>query len=208
MRRLVLVGLAVLLVLALGFAAAAIYEVASLGQRLGATIGRLEPPPVGRPSAPAGPPPPGPRATPAPPAEDGAWTHVQFTVTAEDLGRLLSRSDARLGGAMARERSVEAHLADGHIVLTTRNRFALGGLTLAAYGGYSDWRVAVLDRAVGVALADLRVAGLPVPFAGAMVRALSRRSGGGWIVVPTGRRGVLERLEMRDDRLMVAGRVR
>lgn len=206
-RRLIAALLALGLLAALLFVAAAVHEVTSLGGRLGRTLSRLEPPARPRPP---GPPIAGPGGSPAAarPAADASWTEVQFSVTAADVSRLLRRSDARLGGALVRERDVEARLEDGRVVLATRNRFGVLGVTVADYAGDSAWRLAALPGAVGIALGELRVAGIPAPFAGRLLGWLSGRDRDGWVVFPTGGRRVLERVEVGAGTLTVAGRVR
>ncbi len=124
------------------------------------------------------------------------------------MSALLGRSDVSLGGALTRTRDVAARLAAGRIVLDTRNRFRLLGVTVAAYSGHSDWTLAVVPEGLGVRLNELRVVGLPAPFVSWFLRRLSGRSRDGWVILPAGPRHVLERIEIDGGKLTVAGRVR
>jgi hypothetical protein len=200
-------ALAVLMILGVGlFLAAAAHEVASLGKRLTGRIGRLEGPvsrawPGARAGAPALPP-------SGPAGAESPFTTVRITLRAEDLGDLLRQSSRSLGGALARTRDVQVRLGEGRVVVDSRNRLVVLGVPVADYGGHSEWALAALPDGVGVALEDLRVAGLPVPGATAWLRSLSGRRRDGWVVVPTGPRRVIERIDIAPGRLTVSGRVR
>jgi hypothetical protein len=207
MRRLA-AAVAVLALAAGGlFVAAAVYEVTSIGSRLTGRIGRLEGP-LPRGLSHARPAPAAPGSPAAPALAEPAFTSVRVTLTEADVGDLLRRSETSLGGAVTRAREVAVRLGDGQVILASRNRVAVLGIPLADYGGHSAWALAALPGGVGVALRELRVAGLPVPGAAALLRRLSGRSRDGWVVVPTGPRRVVERIDITPGRLTVSGRAR
>jgi hypothetical protein len=208
MKRLV-AGLVVLGLLAGGlFVAAAAHEVLSLGKRLTGRIGRLEGPLASpRPSAPSAPASGG-QAGGEAHADGRPFTSVRVTLTAEDLGALLGQTGESLGGALQRERAVQVRLGEGRVVIDSRNRLATLGLPVADYGGHSAWALTALPDGVGIALVELRVAGVPVPGAEALLRQLSPRRRDDWVVVPTGSHHVVERIEILPGRLTVTGRVR
>jgi hypothetical protein len=208
MKRLVATLAVLALAAAVLFVAAAVYEVTSIGSRLTGRIGRLEGPlPHGLSrSRPA---PAGPGAPPAGPTiAEPVFTSVRVTLTEADVGDLLRRSATSLGGALTRAREVAVRLGEGQAILASRNRVAVLGIPLADYGGHSAWALAALPDGVGVALRELRVAGLPVPGAAVLLRRLSGRSRDGWVVVPTGPRRIVERIDITPGRLTVSGRAR
>jgi len=208
-RRLVVVALLVALVAGLLVLAAAGYEAWSLG----ASLARLVKDPRGAhaPSGPTGrevvPRQPGSRSAPAEPAAESTYATVSFTLTQEDLGRLLGRRDGWLGGALTVTRVVTCRLAAGRIALETDNRLRLLGLTIAGYPGYSDWSLSPVQSGLGVRLNELRLLGVAIPGASRLVQRLGRREDG-WVVVPTGSRNRLERVEAADGKLSVSGTVR
>jgi hypothetical protein len=96
-------------------------------------------------------------------------------------------------------------LASGRLWLAFACR--LLGWPVASYPGFSDWSLAPLPDGLGVRLNDLRLAGIGVPGGLGLVRAVGRREDG-WVVVPTGARHRVERIEVADGKLSVSGRVR
>ena len=149
----------------------------------------------------------GPPSAPAEPAGEAPHATVSFTVSQEDLGRMLGRRDRWLGGALVVTRVVACRLAEGRIALETDNRLRLLGLTIAGYPGYSDWSLTPVQSGVGVRLNELRLFGVRMPGASRLVGRLGRREGE-WVVVPTGPRHQVERIEAADAKLSVSGTVR
>jgi hypothetical protein len=123
------------------------------------------------------------------------------------LSRLLRSDDQWLAGVVTVNREVACRLADGHIAIDTRNRVRLAGLTLASYGGFSDWSLAPRPRGFGVRLNELRLAGAPVAGASWLVRRFGRPDGD-WVLVPTGDRYRVDSLDVAGGRLSVAATVR
>src|SRR5262249_21973029 len=185
--------------------------VAVLGGRWRSHPLRVRPPrgaPAGAPPPPrARPPPPAPPPADAPPAPETGQTHVSFTVTQEDLGRLLGRRDAWLAGAIGVTREAAVRVAGGHIAVETDNRVRLLGVPVARYAGATDWSLSPVPGRLGVQLHEVRRGGRALPGAPELARRLGRREDG-WIVVPTGARHRLERIEAADGKLSVEGTVR
>jgi hypothetical protein len=202
-RRWMALGFLVAIAAALVLAVAA-YEVLSLGASLTRIVrdGRagglasLRP----RVTSPAVPEAPGAPRHEAPP------TSVSFTVTEDDVSRMLRREDRLVGDVVVVDRDVVAHLVDGHVALETRNRVRLAGLLVASYGGLSDWSLTPRPRGLGLRLNELRLAGAPVPGAGWLIGRFGPRDGD-WVVVPTGPRHQVERVDVADRRLSVSARV-
>jgi len=194
---------AALLVLAAG------YEVTSLGSSLTRMARDLRlsagaPPRSDRPAG-AGAARPGAPGGEAPGA--GHYMEVSFTATEDDLGRVLGRHEARLGGWLTQTREVTCRLVEGQIRIDSRNQVRLLGVPIAVYAGASSWGLAVRPDGVGVRLNDLRVTGIAVPGAPWVLRRLGKVEEG-WVVVHTGSRTVVDRIEVAGGRLTVAGRVR
>jgi hypothetical protein len=205
-RKLVTVTFLVALVASVLVLAAASYEAWSLGTSLARLVRdpRGDRVLAGSTSREATPRDPGP---PAEPGDEAPHATVSFTVSEEDLGRMLGRRDGWLGGALAVTRVVSCRLAEGHIALETDNRLRLLGLTIAGYRGSSDWSLSPVQSGVGVRLNELRLFGVAMPGASRLVQGLGRREGE-WVVVPIGRRHRIERIEAADGKLNVSGTVR
>jgi hypothetical protein len=199
-------GVGGLLLIAAGLVlSAASYEVLSLGDSLTRIVKNRTPQAprarrsAGRDAATA------PR--PAPDVPPGASASVSFTVTEDDLSRLLRRDDQWLAGIVTVNREVACRLADGHIAIDTRNRIRLAGLTVASYAGFSDWSLAPRSRGFGVRLNDLRLAGTPVVGGSWLVRRFGRPDGD-WVLVPTGDRYRVNSLDVAGGNLTVSATVR
>ena len=208
MRRLRAPVFALALASAVAFLLAAGYEVSSLGAGVTRIVRNPGGPiPLGpRPARGSRPSPAGPEATARPPGEGGS-TRVSFTATEGDLGRLLRRPDLRVGGWLGLTRDVACRLPGDRIVIETRNRLELLGVTVAGYSGVSGWTLAALPDGVGVKLTGLRIAGVPVPGASWLLRRLGRQQDG-WVVVRPGSRATIERIELADGTLTVVGTLR
>jgi hypothetical protein len=208
-RKLLVVAVLAVLVVGVLALAAAGYEAWTLG----ASLARLVKDPRGprvltgstrRERAPRG---GGSESAPAEPATEPTYATVSFTVTQEDLGRFLGRRDRWLAGALSVTRVVSCRLAGGRIALATDNRLQLLGLTIAGYPGASDWSLRPVQSGLGVRLNELRLLGIAIPGASRLVQRLGRQEDG-WIVVSTGSRNRIERIEAADGRLSVSGTVR
>ncbi len=189
------------------FLAAASYEVTSLGSSLARMVRDLR-------VAPSPPTATDRRLAPErdrPPAQgtsgEARYTSLSFTATEEDLGRTLHRRDVRLAGGLTQTRDASCRLTVGHIAIESRNRLWLLGLPVASYAGFSDWTLAVRPAGVGVKLGQLRVGGIPVPGASWLLRRLGTGEGE-WVVLPTGSRAIVDRIEVADGKLTVVGRFR
>jgi len=205
-RLLVSAVVAGLLAVALVVAAAG-YEVWGLGSSLTRLVrGSRGIAALAEPPAHARPQPPTPPSHDAAPPETGD-THVSFTVTQEDLGRVLGRRDAWLAGAIGVTREASVRVAEGHIAVETDNRVRLLGVPVARYAGATDWSLSPVPGGLGVQLHEVRLGGMVLPGAPGLARRLGRREDG-WIVVPTGARHRLERIEAADGKLSVEGIVR
>lgn len=188
---------------------AASYEVLSLGASLTRVVKELRGSPV--PSARPGRL-PAPRDSGSPPDPGGAASEtrqasVSFTLGEDELSRVLRRHDRWLAGVLTLTREVSCRLDDGHVAIDTRNTVRLLGLTIGSYPGFSDWGLTPLPRGLGVRLNALRLAGVAMPGASWLVRRFGP-SQDGWIVVPTGSRHRVERVEVHDGKLRVSGTVR
>jgi hypothetical protein len=95
---------------------------------------------------------------------------------------------------------------DGHVALETRNHVSVAGVPLASYGGLSDWSLAPRPRGLGLRLNELRLAGAPIPGANWLIGRFGPRDGD-WVVVSTGPRHQVERVDVADWRLSVSARV-
>lgn len=204
MRPLV-AGLALLLVAGALVLAAASYEVLGLGASLTRVVrgtrvppSLAAPPRVREPGRPA-PPEAGPEAPGA--------IQVSFTLTEADLDRLLRRRERWLGGAVTVTRGVSSRLTAGRVVLDTDNGIRVAGITVVRYPGASDWSLAPHPDGLAVRLNALRLFGVPVPGAAWLVRPFGRFEDG-WVVVSTGGRHRLERIDVADGKLSVSGTVR
>ncbi len=209
MRRILSTAIALFLVGAVLFLFAASYEVTSLGSSLTRTVKSFRAPvPLSARTDRAA------RAAPARPDGPGVGrpshereTSISFTATEEDLGRVLRRQDAWVGGWLSHTRDASCRLAGGQILIETRNRLRLLGVTVVRYSGFSDWTLAALRDGLGVRLSELRVAGIPVPGSSWLLRRFGK-SQDGWIVVRTGSRTTVDRIDVADGRLTVVGRLR
>lgn len=186
------------------------YEVLSLGASLTGVVKELRVSPL--PSALSGRLPArrdsGPRSAPGVAASRTREVSVTFTLSENDLSRLLSRHDDDwLGGVLTLTREVSCRLDKGHVALGTRNSVRLVGLAVGSYPGFSDWSLTPLPGGVGVRLNALRLLGVAVPGASWLVRRFGP-SQDGWVVVTTGSRYRVDRIEVEDGKLSVSGTVR
>jgi hypothetical protein len=202
-RRWMALGFLVATAAALVLAVAA-YEVLSLGASLTRIVrdGR----PGGLASLRARAQPPAAPGAPEVPRREAPPTSVSFTVTEDEVSRMLRREDRLVGGVVVVDRDVLAHLVDGHVALETRNRVRLAGVLLASYGGLSDWSLTPRPRGLGLRLNELRLAGARLPGANWLIGRFGPRDGD-WVVVPTGARHQVERVDVADRRLSVSARV-
>ncbi|MBI4011557.1 MAG: hypothetical protein HY359_04550 [Candidatus Rokubacteria bacterium] len=185
------------------------YEVLGLGASLTRVVRDLRgaPPLSARPARPEAPgasrPAPEPRA-----AGSGAReARVSFTLRDDELSRVLRRRDRWLGGVLAVARDASCRLDNGHVAIDTRNEVRLFGLPVARYPGFSDWALTTLPGGVGLRLHAVRLAGLPVPGVSWLLVRFGP-SEGGWVVVRTGTRTQVDRVEVGGGRLTVAGTIR
>jgi hypothetical protein len=208
-RRVLGTAVVVLAVAAALVLAATAYEVLSLGGSLTRVVKELRgrPVPPVHPGSPRAPRDAGPGAG-REVSGSGTWeTQVSFTLLEEDLAGVLRRRDRWLAGALAVTRDVSCRLDDGHVTLETRNAVRALGLPIANYAGFSDWGLTLLPGGVGIRLHALRLAGVEVPGAAWLVRRFGP-SQDGWIVVRTGGRHRVDRVEVDDGKLSVSGTLR
>jgi hypothetical protein len=209
MRRLLGASLAIGALGAALFLWAASNEVTSLGSSLTrmARDLRLSAGGPSRSGRPAGVESARPRAPGAEAPGERRYMEVSFTATEDDLGRVLGRDEAWLGGWLTQTREVSCRLTEGHILIDSRTRIRVLGVPIAAYAGASSWGLAARPDGVGVRLGDLGVSGIAVPGAPWLLRRLGKVEEG-WVVVRTGSRAVVDRIEVAGGKLTVAGRLR
>jgi len=135
------------------------------------------------------------------------YRNVSFSVTEENLNRMLSRRRVGLHGALVWTREVSSQLSDGNISLNTVNTLRLSGIKAVEYSGFSDWSVGVLEEGVGVKLNRLEVVGVPFPYSSWLFSRLSRKTRDGWVYLRIPSRQVVEKVEVQDGKLMVSGKI-
>jgi hypothetical protein len=136
------------------------------------------------------------------------YKNVSFSLTEENLNRMLSRQKVFLNGSLIWQREASSRLADGNITVNSFNTLHAFGVKILQYPGFSDWTLAVHEDGIGIKLNDLRIMNLPVPFSTWLFSLVSGRAKEDWVYLRIPARQIVEKVEIYDGKLMVSGKIR
>lgn len=140
--------------------------------------------------------------------KEDTYKNVSFSLTEDNLNRMLSRQRVFLNGSLIWQREASSRLADGNITVNTSNTLQAFGVKILQYPGFSDWTLAMQEEGIGIKLNDLRILNLPFPFSTWLFSRVLGRAKDDWVYLRIPARQVVEKVEIYNGKLMVSGKIR